>query len=102
MIKNFFLSTWRTLTRYKSVSLLNIFGLSAGMTAAVLIFLWVQNELSYDNFHPDVGRIYRITSYISSAKWTWESTPYPLAWRVRSEIPEVESVTRIQETSSVF
>jgi len=102
MIKNFFLSTRRTLTRYKSVSLLNIFGLSAGMTAAVLIFLWVQNEVSYDNYHPDAARIYRITTHIASANWTWESTPFPLAWHIRSEIPDVESVTRIEETSPIF
>jgi hypothetical protein len=48
MLKNYLLTALRSLRKYYSASLLNIFGLSAGMTAAVLIFLWVNNELSYD------------------------------------------------------
>ena len=96
MIRNSLLSIWRTATRHKSVTLLNIFGLSAGMTAAVLIFFWVQNELTYDRYHPDSGRIYRLTAHLGSADWTWDVTPYQLAWHIRAEMPEVEAITRIQ------
>lgn len=98
MIKNSLLTAWRTLTKYKSVSLLNILGLSAGMTAAVLIFLWVQNEVTFDNYHPDASRIYRITSHITSANWTWATTPLSLARMVKKEVPDLESVALLYPT----
>jgi putative ABC transport system permease protein len=96
MIKNFLQTAFRTLTTNVPVSLLNIFGLSAGMTSAVLIFLWVHNELSFDSYHPDAGRIYRITAHITSAKWTWETAPLSLVQPIRTEVPEVETLTAMQ------
>jgi hypothetical protein len=52
MFRNYLKTAWRTLWKNKATSLINLFGLSIGMTAAVFIFLWVQNELSFDNYHP--------------------------------------------------
>lgn len=92
MLKNFFLTAWRSLRKNASASLLNIFGLSAGMTAAVLIFLWVSNEMSYDRYHPDASHIYRVTTRLTIAKWTWESSPYWLAAPITTRIPEVSSL----------
>lgn len=92
MLKNFLHTAWRSLRKNSGASLLNIFGLSAGMIAAVLIFLWVNNELSYDRYHPDSNRIYRITSHLASVKWTWENSPYALVAPIRARIPEVESL----------
>jgi ABC-type antimicrobial peptide transport system permease subunit len=96
MLRNFLLTAWRSLRKYYGTSLLNIFGLSAGMTAAVLIFLYVSNELSYDRFHPDSNNIYRITSYISVAKWTWENAPLALVGPIRKKIPGVQTVSCIR------
>ena len=96
MLKNFLLTAWRSLRKNSGAALLNIFGLSAGMTAAVLIFLWVQNERSFDSYHPDAGSIYRITAHITSAKWTWETAPLSLAQPIRMEVPEVESLTAME------
>jgi putative ABC transport system permease protein len=92
MLKNYLLTALRSLRKYYSASLLNIFGLSAGMTAAVLIFLWVNNELSYDQYHRDSNRIFRITSHLTSINWTWEASPYALAAPIRTRIPEVQSL----------
>jgi putative ABC transport system permease protein len=92
MLRNFLLTAWRSLRKNSGVSLINIFGLSAGMTAAVLIFLWVNNETSFDRDHPDSGHIYRITSHIGSVKWTWETAPLFLAEPIRTRIPEVSAV----------
>ena len=46
-------------------SAITIFGLTVGMTATILLFTYVQNELSYDQFHENAGRIYRINSILS-------------------------------------
>src|SRR5579863_6433999 len=92
MLRNFLLTAWRSLRKNSGVSLINIFGLSAGMTAAVLIFLWVNNETSFDRDHPDSSHIYRITSHIGGVKWTWETAPLFLAEPIRTRIPEVSAV----------
>lgn len=51
MIRSFFKIAWRNLLRNKGFSLINISGLAIGMAAAVLIMLWINHELSYDQFH---------------------------------------------------
>ena len=61
MLKNYFKSAWRSLWKNKSTSGINIIGLSVGMTAAVLILLWVRNEMSFDGYHPDADKIFRLT-----------------------------------------
>ncbi|HEV2354224.1 MAG TPA: ABC transporter permease, partial [Puia sp.] len=96
MIRNIFRTAFRTLNKYRSTTLLNIFGLAAGMTSAILIFLWVQNELSFDRYHPDANRIYRITAHITSAKWTWATAPLALAQPIRAGVPAVESLAAME------
>jgi len=48
-------NAWRSLRRQRVTSLINISGLAIGMTSAVLIFLWVQNELNFDNYHSNAS-----------------------------------------------
>lgn len=62
MLKNYFKIAFRNLIRYKAYSFINICGLAISMAASILILLWVQNELSYDRFHKNSGRLYRITA----------------------------------------
>ena len=59
MFKNYFKTAWRNITRHKAYSALNIAGLSIGMACSILILLWVQNELSYDSFYANSGRLYQ-------------------------------------------
>jgi predicted permease len=101
MIKNHLKIAWRTLMKNRSVSWINIIGLSAGMTAAVLIFLWVQNEMTYDGYHPDAARIYRLTAHLTKANWTWETSPLPLAVGMSREVPELETVASIQPFNNI-
>lgn len=96
MLKNFLLTALRTLRKNAGATFLNIFGLSAGMTAATLIFLYVNNEWSYDRYQPDSNHIYRITSVISSAKWTWETAPLAFVDPIRKQIPEVRTVASLR------
>jgi putative ABC transport system permease protein len=95
MIKNYFKTAWRNIWKNSTTSLINITGLSVGMTAAVLIMLWVQNESSFDNYHKDNQSIYRLTTRIPTNGWIWETTPLLLADAIKNEIPEVEKVTRL-------
>ena len=60
MIGNYFKIAFRNLWRHKIFSLINILGLTVGMTACFLIFLYVRFELSYDSFNTKADRIYRV------------------------------------------
>ena len=95
MIKNYFKIAWRSLWKNKTTSFINITGLSVGMSAAVLIMLWVQNEVSFDRFHNDSDKIYRLTTNLPEGGWVWESTPLLLADVAKKEIPEIEKATRL-------
>ncbi len=95
MIKNYFKTAWRSIWKNRSTSSINIAGLSVGMTASVLILLWVQNETSFDNYHGDKNRIYRLTTKIPQLGWVWETTPLLLADAIKNEVPGVEKVTRL-------
>lgn len=73
-------------------------GLSIGMTAAILIFIWVQNELSFDSYHADAKNIYRITNYISGDKSAGvEGTPYPMGEEAKQKVQGVVAVTRVRQ-----
>ena len=62
MIKNYFKTALRNLLRNKIYSFINIAGLSIGLACAMLIILYVKDEVSYDRFHSNVGNIYRIVT----------------------------------------
>ncbi len=99
MIKNYFKTAWRSLWKYRTVSFLNIGGLAVGMAAAVFIFLWVQNELHFDDYHPDKENIYRIKCHISidkSTTWLWETSPYRMGQEAEHQVPGVERIARIR------
>jgi ABC-type antimicrobial peptide transport system permease subunit len=95
MFKNYLKTSWRSLWKNKTTSIINITGLAVGMTAAVLIFLWVQNEMSFDNYHKDADNIYRLTTNLKVQGWIWETTPLLLADAVKKDIPEVEKTARL-------
>lgn len=97
MLKNYFLVAWRNLIRKKSFSFLNITGLSIGMASAVLIVLWIQHELNFDQFHPDIDRIYQVYNKYNKGEGisVWNSTPKPMAAAIQADYPEVEKVTRV-------
>ncbi|MGD1890958.1 MAG: ABC transporter permease, partial [Cyclobacteriaceae bacterium] len=61
MLKNYLKIALRNLGRYRQMTIINILGLAVGMAACILILLFVQYELSYDRYHENVDRIYRIS-----------------------------------------
>jgi putative ABC transport system permease protein len=60
MFKNYFRTAWRNLIKSKVFSFINILGLTIGITVCMMIFLFIMNEFSFDNFHKDGDRIYRV------------------------------------------
>ncbi len=96
MLKNYSKVALRSIRRHKGYSLINITGLAIGMACCVLILLWVQDELSYDKFHKNVGNLYRIARETESGGRTFYQATVPplLASALKNEIPEVMRSTR--------
>ncbi|HRH48728.1 MAG TPA: ABC transporter permease [Panacibacter sp.] len=97
MIQNYFKTAWRSIWKNRTTSVINITGLSVGMTASILIFLWVQNEMNFDNYHKDADDIYRLTTNLKVNNWTWETSALLLRDAVKKEIPEIEKVARLYD-----
>lgn len=87
----------RNMLRQKFYSIINIFGLSIGIAATILITLYISDEWSYDRFHTDAERIYRvgIDGILSGQEIKASSSPSPMAATLVEELPEVEAATRI-------
>ena len=88
----------RSLRRNVTYISINIGGLAIGITASVLIFLWVHHERSFDSFHPDAERIYRINNAVkvNDNFWLLDMSSIPFTLACRSEIPEIESIAVIE------
>ncbi|HJP64036.1 MAG TPA: ABC transporter permease [Mucilaginibacter sp.] len=97
MIRNYFKTAWRNIAKHRSNTLINVLGLALGICSALVIFLIVSSELSYDNFHPDKDRIYRIVT--DQQDNTTGNTDHiagsisGLPMAVRNELTGFESVT---------
>src|SRR5690348_14422116 len=62
MIKNYFKIAWRNLTRNRAYTIINVFGLTLGVACCILIYTLIMHHLSFDNFHNNKDRIYRVVS----------------------------------------
>ncbi|HEX5153758.1 MAG TPA: ABC transporter permease [Parafilimonas sp.] len=93
MFKNYFKTALRNLLRHKLFSGLNIFGLATGMACSILIFLWVQDELSYDKFNHHADHIFRVTDKASDQEYA--IAPPSLAYAIQTQIPAIKNATRV-------
>lgn len=91
MIQNYLKISFRAIQRYKLYSCINIFGLAIGMTCFILIFLWVQDELSYDRYHERADQIYRVAvrAKIGDTEINQATTPPALAGTLLTDYPEI-------------
>src|ERR1700740_1039469 len=89
MIKNYFKTAWRNLTRNRSFTIINIAGLAVGIAVCLVIFIIIQFELSFDNFHKENDRIYRILSerYNADGMRRSAGVPYPLPTAIKNDFP---------------
>jgi putative ABC transport system permease protein len=111
MWKNYFKIAWRNLLKKKVYSFINIVGLGVGMACCLLIFLFVQDELSYDTYHEKGERIYRLTHGSRSPEgvtegddtapfWVWHNAPVGPA--LKEEFPEVEKIVQFSGRSDLL
>ncbi len=97
MIKNFLIHGLRVFTRQKSYFFLNVIGLSIGIATSLFIFIYILNELSYDNFHEKKDRIYRLIleGKIGEQEVITTSSASPVGPYMYAEFPEVEEFCRM-------
>lgn len=98
MIKNYFTIAWRNIVRHKAYSIINILGLSLGICACIVIYLVTDHEFSFDRFHPDSDRIYRITGGLKRMNGEREflNSPFKELARIEKEVRGFESKAAIQ------
>ena len=104
MIKNIFKIAYRNLLRSKGFSVINISGLAIGMASAMIILLWVQNELSYDNFYTNSDRLYQTWNKDkgNDGIGCWNTTPKILGPTLKKDYPEVEKATRVNWNTALL
>jgi ABC-type antimicrobial peptide transport system permease subunit len=96
MLKNYFNIALRNLIRNKGFSIINISGLAIGMASALLILLWIGQELSYDDFHQNKDYIYQAWNrgVMDGNVECWPNTPKILGPTLKEEYPEVAETAR--------
>ncbi|MEX6685952.1 ABC transporter permease [Danxiaibacter flavus] len=101
MIKSYLKTAFRNLWRNRVFSFINIMGLTVGMTACFLIFMYVQFELHYDAFNKKADRTYRLVCDIKTPSETLNAstTSWAFAPNIKSDFPEVESFARVNNAN---
>ena len=97
MIKNYIKTAFRSLTKNKGFTAINVLGLALGLATCLLIVFYVFDELSYDRYNVNADRIYRVNEDIKFSGNTTDlaQTPAPLAAAMKADFPNVEQVTRL-------
>ena len=106
MFRNYFKIAFRYLGKHKGYSFINIAGLAVGIACCLLILLLVRDELSFDRFHENKDRMYRVIVQLPGQFYMGTDylavTPAPLAHALIEEFPEVIQATRIDQSNDVI
>jgi predicted permease len=104
MYKNFFTVAFRNIYRNKAFTFINVTGLAVGLTASLLILLWVQDELSFDRFNLNGDSIYRVEEdqFYSGERYHVNVTPHPSGPVWKEKIPEITEQTRINRLPRIL
>ncbi len=97
MLQHYLLITLRGFKRHKTTFFINLIGLSTGLAASLLIFLWVNDEKSVDTFHEKNDQLYWVFAnfQLPNSTLTWDYTSGLMAESLKEEFPEVEDAVRI-------
>jgi putative ABC transport system permease protein len=100
MFKNLFKIAVRSIIKDKTYSIINILGLTIGITCSLFLLMYILDELSYDRYHRNAANIYRVVSNIKEPDnaFTWAVVQIPLADELRDTYPEVKNVVRFLGT----
>jgi putative ABC transport system permease protein len=102
MFRNYLKTAIRALLRYRVYSFINIAGLGLGLACAMLIILFVKDELSFDRFHRQVSQIYRVDRHVVRDNGSSDNSGYSgyiQGPRFAAEVPEVKGFVRLQQSS---
>ena len=104
MFQNYLSVAVRNLRRHPAYSLINVAGLAIGMATCILILMYIQDELSYDRYHPHADRVYRIVDDIESGGQTVQTAGTPSGWgpALKRDFPEIELLVRMRGTGSAW
>ena len=96
MFSNYLKTTFRNLWKNKGYTFLNIFGLAIGITCAALIFLWIEDEVNYNDYFSNKENLYKIKDHqtYDGTTFTFDATPGPLAAGIKNEIPGIKRTAR--------
>ena len=101
MLNTIYRSATRHLVKNKTAAILNIFGIAIGVATCLLILIWAERESSFDQFHPDVNRKFRVWNTFKSESETFSQAPSGVALgaRLKEHIPSIVSACRIFNNS---
>ncbi len=104
MFRNYLKIAWRNQKKQKGYSFINIAGLAMGMAASILIVFYIYHELSYDRFHKDADRIYRVCleGELNKNHLSAPMACYPLGPYLAREFPEVQAATRLVNNGRIL
>ncbi|NCT94429.1 MAG: FtsX-like permease family protein [Chitinophagaceae bacterium] len=104
MFKNYFVSAYRSLMKKKFYTAINLFGLTTGLTCCILIFMYIANEVSYDQFHEKKDRITRVIMEYSfgGSVTTGNYTSTKVLPAFKRQFPEIEEGVRMTETERII
>ncbi len=99
MFKNYFKTAFRSLIRNRNYTIINIAGLAVGIAVCMIIFIIIQFQTSFDNFHPKRDRIYRVLTeyhHADDANITYgKDVPFPMPTALKTTFPQIEQVAPI-------
>ncbi len=104
MTPNFFRIAFRNIARHKVFTIINIAGLAVGLSASLLIVLWIQDELSFERFNVNADNIYRVEEdqFYSGERYHVTVTPHPSGPVWKEKIPEIKEQTRINRLPRIL
>src|SRR5690242_1980619 len=99
MLKNYFKTAFRSLTRNKNYTVINIAGLAVGIAVCMMIFIIIQFQTSYDNFHAKKDRIYHVLTeshHADAGNVTYaKNIPFPMPEGLKAAFPQLEQVAPV-------
>ncbi|HPE56635.1 MAG TPA: ABC transporter permease [Bacteroidales bacterium] len=98
MLRNYIISSIRNLVKRKTYSIINILGLTAGLASFLIIFLYIVDELSYDKYHKNADRVYRLVNIydFDGVGENSASSPFPVAFTLKNDFTGmIDNVVRV-------
>ena len=99
MVQNYFKTALRNITRNRNYTVINIAGLATGIAVCILIFIIIQFQISFDNFHIKKDRIYRVLTEYHHADapniFYGKGVPYPMPEGLKAAFPQIEKLAPV-------